>query len=584
MCGIAGQFGRTSPDFAAKALAALRHRGPDGHGIWEADGVALVHTRLAILDLSEGGRQPMHCAESALSIVFNGEIYNFRELRSNLERDGVVFHSHSDTEVLLRLYQKEGAAMVGKLRGMFAFAIWDGREQRAFLARDPFGIKPLYYTTSGGGLSFASELKVLQKTGQAGSQLDAGALMGFFETGSVAEPMTLLKDVRCLPAGHQLFWKAGHVEERAYWSLHFEAGGTDSDKAVSVTRAALLDSVRHHFISDVPVGIFLSGGIDSTALLALAQETGHRELSSFSIGVDDAGLDESSVAARTAQHFGTRHHELKLNAKLAAESFPRFLAHMDQPSIDGFNTFTVAGFAREHGMKVVLSGLGGDELFGGYPSFQKVPRLAQMARAASHVPALGAAMERLMPRLPLRRVGSLLQREPTLVNSWRTFRGLFTRRDARILAARYAGCEVSAVQESPDMALPDGNVLDQVSACELSLYMRNQLLKDSDVMSMAHGLELRVPLVDRALFETVSRIPAAQRLRAGKQLLIEAVPEMPSWVTSQAKRGFLFPYEKWLSAEWGADFADVTKRIPDTKPTWYQRWAVFMLERWLEHR
>lgn len=584
MCGIAGQFGRTSPDFAAQALAALRHRGPDGHGIWEADGVTMVHTRLAILDLSEGGRQPMHCPESALSIVFNGEIYNFRELRSGLERDGVVFHSHSDTEVLLRLYQKEGAEMVGKLRGMFAFAIWDGREQRAFLARDPFGIKPLYYTISGGRLSFASELKVLQKTGQAGSQLNAGALMGFFETGSVAEPMTLLKEVRCLPAGHQLFWKADHVEERAYWSLHFEAGKTDSDKAVSVTRAALLDSVRHHFISDVPVGIFLSGGIDSTALLALAREAGQTELSSFSIGVDDTGLDESSVAARTAQHFGTQHHELKLNARLAAESFPRFLAHMDQPSIDGFNTFTVAGFAHEHGMKVVLSGLGGDELFGGYPSFQKVPRLAQMARVASHVPALGAVMERLMPRLPLRRVGSLLQREPTLVNSWRTFRGLFTRRDARILAARYAGCDVSAVQESPDMALPDGDVLDQVSACELSLYMRNQLLKDSDVMSMAHGLELRVPLVDRALFETVSRIPAAQRLRAGKQLLIEAVPEMPAWVTSQAKRGFLFPYEKWLSAEWGADFADVTKRIPDTKPTWYQRWAVFMLERWLEHR
>ena len=584
MCGIAGQFGRKSPDFAVQALVALRHRGPDGHGIWEADGVTLVHTRLAIIDLSEDGRQPMHCPESALSIVFNGEIYNFRELRASLERDGVIFRSHSDTEVLLRLYQKEGPEMVGKLRGMFAFAIWDAREQRAFLARDPFGIKPLYYTTGGGRLSFASELKVLQKTGQAGTQLDPAALMGFFETGSVAEPRTLLKEVSCLPAGHQLFWKAGHVEERPYWTLQFEPGETSPQEAVNLTRSALLDSVRHHFVSDVPVGIFLSGGIDSTALLALAKETGQSELSSFSIGVDDAGLDESSLAARTAQHFGTRHHELKLNARLAAESFQHFLAHMDQPSIDGFNTFTVAGFARQQGMKVVLSGLGGDELFGGYPSFQKVPHLAQMARLASHVPALGAAMERFMPSLPLRRVGSLLQQEPTLLHSWRTFRGLFTRRDARTLAARYAGCDVSAVDAAPDIALPDGDVLDQISACELSLYMRNQLLKDSDVMSMAHGLELRVPLVDRILFETVSRIPAALRLRAGKQLLIEAVPELPAWVTNQAKRGFLFPYEKWLSAEWGTDFADATSRIPDAKPTWYQRWAVFMLERWLEHR
>lgn len=189
-----------------------------------------------------------------------------------------------------------------------------------------------------------------------------------------------------------------------------------------------------------------------------------------------------------------------------------------------------------------------------------------------------------MPRLPLRRVGGLLQREPTLPNAYRTFRGIFTSRQARSLAAHFAGCAERDVCEPEDPTLPTGDARDQVSACELSLYMRNQLLKDSDVMSMAHGLELRVPLVDRALFETVSRIPAAQRLRAGKQLLIEAVPEMPAWVTSQAKRGFLFPYEKWLSAEWGADFADVTKRIPDTKPTWYQRWAVFMLERWLEHR
>jgi asparagine synthase (glutamine-hydrolysing) len=582
MCGIAGQFGKTSPDFGARALAALEHRGPDGNGIWESEGVTLVHTRLAILDLSNGGHQPMHCPESALTIVFNGEIYNFRELRASLEQKGVGFRSHSDTEVLLRLYQKEGPAMVEKLRGMFAFAIWDGRERQAFMARDPFGIKPLYYTTSGGTLSFASELRVLQKTGQAGSQLNSSALMGFFETGSVAEPQTLLNGVRCLPAGHQLCWKEGQVEEHAHWGLHFKPVETSPQEAVRITRAALLDSVQHHFVSDVPVGIFLSGGIDSTALLALAKETGHSQLNSFSIGVDDTRLDETDLASRTAQHFGTQHHVLKLNAQLAAESFPRFLAQMDQPSIDGFNTFTVAGFARQQGMKVVLSGLGGDELFGGYPSFQKVPRLAQAARLARHVPALGAMMERFMPRQPLRRVGSLLQQQPNLLNSWRTFRGLFTRRDARLLAAHYANCEVSEVPDPPQLPLPAGNELDQISACELSLYMRNQLLKDSDVMSMAHGLELRVPLVDRTLFETVVQIPSSLRLRAGKKLLIEAVPEIPSWVTNQAKRGFLFPYEKWLSTEWGADFAEVTSRIPNSNPTWYQRWALFMLERWLK--
>lgn len=578
MCGIAGQFGQTSPDFAARALAALEHRGPDGRGFWESEGVTLVHTRLAILDLSEGGHQPMHCPESALTIVFNGEIYNFMELRTCLEQNGVFFQSHSDTEVLLRLYQKEGPAMVEKLRGMFAFAIWDGRKRSAFMARDPFGIKPLYYTTSGGALSFASELRVLQKTGQGGSQLNPSALMGFFETGSVAEPQTLLKGVRCLSAGHQLHWQQGQIEERAYWGLHFEPVDTCPSEAVRVTRAALLDSVRHHFISDVPVGIFLSGGIDSTALLALAKETGQSRLNSFSLGVDDTHLDETDLAARTAQHFGTRHHVLKLNAQLAAESFPRFLAQMDQPSIDGFNTFTVAGFARQQGMKVVLSGLGGDEIFGGYPSFQKVPSLARLARMASHVPALGAAMEKFMPREPLRRVGSLLQQQPTLLNSWRTFRGLFTRRDARLLAAYYSGCMLSEVPDSPQLDLPAGDELDQISACELSLYMRNQLLKDSDVMSMAHGLELRVPLVDRRLFETVAQIPSSLRLRAGKKLLIEAVPEIPSWVTNQAKRGFLFPYQKWLGTEWGDAFQKAVVGAPVSMPNWYQKWSVFMLQ------
>ncbi|MFO1486234.1 MAG: asparagine synthase (glutamine-hydrolyzing) [Verrucomicrobiaceae bacterium] len=586
MCGIAGQFGKVSADFASKALVALRHRGPDGQGTWHAEQVVLVHTRLAILDLSEGGNQPMHCAEAGLSIAFNGEIYNFHELRAEMEGKGVVFHTRSDTEVLLRLYEQEGEAMTRRLRGMFAFALWDAGERRAFLARDPFGIKPLYYSFSDGTLSFASELRVLQKTGLTGSKLDAVALMGFFETGSVAEPRTLLEGVRCLPAGHQLTWQEGQVQERRFWSLQFGHAEMSSTEATQMTRAALLDSVEHHFVSDVPVGLFLSGGVDSTALLALAHQTGRRELSTFSIGVDDERLDESSIAARTAAHFGAKHHELRLNASALGEGFPRFLSHMDQPSIDGFNTFTVAGFARQNGMKVVLSGLGGDEMFGGYPSFERVPRLAAAARLAHRLGIArmaGPLMERHMPKLPLRRVGSLLQREPTIPHTYRAFRGIFTRKTARELAARYAGCRPEEVQDDPVPGdVPAGDEKDQVSACELSLYMRNQLLKDSDVMSMAHGLELRVPLVDRVLFESVSRIPASQRLRPGKQLLLEAMPEVPEWVANQPKRGFLFPYEKWLASEWGGAFADVSRRLPEKRPTWYQRWSAFMLERWLE--
>ncbi len=593
MCGIAGLLNR-DPSEAGRLEEKLRllqhslqHRGPDDEGLWLAScgQAGLAHTRLAVLDLSPAGHQPMLSADGRFCIVFNGEIYNFLELRAELERDGVVFHTRSDTEVLLRLYERDGSAMVDRLRGMFALAIWDGHQKRAFLARDPLGIKPLYYMQREGMLAFASELGALQKAGLAGRELDAGALRRYFESGSVAEPHTLLKDVRCLPAGHTLTWHDGKWETRCFWSLRFGGADIRADAAASVTRDALLDSVRHHFISDVPVGVFLSGGIDSTAVLALSIAAGQRDLETFSIGVDDPGLDESSAAARTAEHFGTRHHELRLDAAAMSASFPKFLACMDQPSIDGFNTFTVAGFARAQGMKVVLSGLGGDELFGGYPSFHQVPRLARLVRLLHQVPGMsfcGGLMERHLPRPPWRRAAGLLRRKPSMTQAWRAFRGVFTSHEARTLAARYADGAFEDEAEPDDMEFSAADERDQVSALELSLYMRNQLLKDSDVMSMAHGLELRVPLVDRVLFETVARIPANLRLQPGKRLLVDAVPEIPSWIAQAPKRGFLFPYEKWLSSEWGGAFQQVAARLPVSKPSWYQLWSVFMLERWLE--
>lgn len=590
MCGIAGILNyhgeRTDLEDRLRSLQrALHHRGPDDAGLWMSpeQQVGLVHTRLSILDLSSAGHQPMISADGRFTLCFNGEIYNFLELRAELERQGVTFHTRTDTEVLLHLYQREGRAMLKHLRGMFAFCLWDSLEQCALLARDPFGIKPLYYRYQDGELAFASELKALREAGFAGRGIDPVAVMAYLESGSVPEPMTLFQNLRCLPAGHCLELRAGRMLISAYWQPSFGAEIMPEVEAAAMTRAALIDSVQHHFVSDVPVGLFLSGGMDSTALLALAQQTGHKGLQTFSIAVDDAALDESHVAARTAAHFGAEHHELRLDAAQVAASFPAFLQAMDQPSVDGFNTFTVAGFARQAGMKVVLSGLGGDELLGGYPSFQKVPKLAALAQAFGHVPGhhgAGMLLERFAPSRPLRRVGSLFQRPPSLLNAWRCFRGIFTARDARLLAARYTGVSTTDIPE-PILSLPV-DPQDQVSLLELSLYMRHQLLKDSDVMSMAHGLELRVPLVDRVLFEAVSRLPAAQRLQPGKRLLAQAVPELPLWVTQAPKRGFSFPFESWLRAEWGTRFAEVARQLPDSHPRWYQLWCVFMLERWLE--
>jgi asparagine synthase (glutamine-hydrolysing) len=575
--------------------AALHHRGPDDGGLWmdPVAGVGLAHTRLAILDLSPAGHQPMAIQEGRYQIVFNGEIYNFRELRRELEKDGVIFNSHSDTEVLLHLYARYGRAMVQRLRGMFAFCIWDQQDRAAFLARDPMGIKPLYYATLNDQLLFASELHSLRHCGLVPAAVNAEAVVCFLEMGSVPEPMTLLKSVSMLGAGQTLTWHAGDFTTESYWGIDFPEAKEASD-AVGVTRLALLNSVRAHFVSDVPVGVFLSGGIDSTALVALARELGIQRLSTFSIGVDHAGLDESSVARRTAEHFGTNHHELRLTGEVGGSAFEAFLKHMDQPSIDGFNSFTVSSFARSQGMKVVLSGLGGDELFGGYPSFQQVPKLARLSRSLHRLPgiapALGAAMERWAPQARYRRLGGFLRQEPSILGAWQTYRGIFSSVEAQQIATRLLGGGfIAPADTSHDVftrLLKDSidqlpSAADAVSALELQCYMRNQLLRDSDVMSMAHGLELRVPFVDRVLFESLARIPASQRIQAGKKLLLAAIPEIPEWVANQSKRGFTFPFEQWLEASWGSAFREVTRCLPNSNPTWYQRWAVFMLERWL---
>ncbi|MGV3660334.1 MAG: asparagine synthase (glutamine-hydrolyzing) [Prosthecobacter sp.] len=595
MCGIAGIIEsrpKPAPELMARLAAlnaCLRHRGPDDKGVWtSADGRAgLAHVRLSILDLSPAGHQPMSTPDEKLHIVFNGEIYNFRELRAGLEAVGVAFRTGTDTEVLLHLYAKEGTAMLGQLRGMFALAIWDEQRQSCFLARDPLGIKPLYYTQCGGSLTFASEMRALQAGGLAEGGINAGALMRYFQTGSVPEPHTLIKGVHSLEAGHCLMWEAGRLSKQCYWQVRFQPEEMTREAAVVEVREALLDTMRAHFVSDVPVGIFLSGGIDSTMLAALARKVGQEYIATFSIGVDDEGLDESSVARRTAAHFGTRHQELRLDANTARQQFASFLRTIDQPSIDGFNTFTVSAFAHQCGMKVVLSGLGGDEMFGGYKSFDQVPKLAGMAHAARMVPGLGALSGRLLERHAtshkVRRIGSLLQTRGTMRDASLCLRSIFSTHEARLLAAQYLGC---AWQDIPANAGAEAEVeaadpRDAVSECELRFYMRNQLLKDSDVMSMAHSLELRVPLVDRVLFERVARIPASLRLRAGKQMLLEAVPEIPEWVAGATKRGFAFPFEKWLGQGWGDAFARATARVPFKNPTWYQRWSIFMFDTWL---
>lgn len=591
MCGIAGiltsagDAGRLQAPLDAMR-AALRHRGPDDEGTWLAPGgaAAFAHTRLSILDLTPAGHQPMSTADGRYTITFNGEILNFWELRRSLEQRGVTFHTRSDTEVILRAYEAEGAACVERLRGMFAFALWDQRERTCLLARDRFGIKPFYYHASGGRLVFASEMRALIASGLVPRDLDPEGVYGYCRTGSVPEPHTLLRDVQCLGAGQYALWRNGVVTPRRFWDLHFgDLAMTDAD-AVERTRLALLDSVDHHFLSDAAVGVFLSGGIDSTALVALATTSGRRDLRTFSLTFPGTSGDEGPVARRTAVHFGTNHEEWPIDGPTARALFTQWLRAADQPSIDGLNTFTVSKFARDSGVKVVLSGLGGDELFGGYKSFAEVPRLSAWNRRLSYAGplrgALGHGIERMARTARWRRVGDVLNQPPGLAAMYETYRGIYTRAEARALAIRYAGTAPGGHRpETPHRADPSER--DAVSRLELTRYMRNQPLRDADTMSMAWGLELRVPFLDSVVVDTISAIPARQRLRPHKQLLLDAVPEIPAWVATAPKSGFMFPFEQWLDDEWRGVFAEVERRCPVPTETWYRKWCVFVLDRWV---
>jgi asparagine synthase (glutamine-hydrolysing) len=598
MCGIAGIINSALGSSELEVRLAdmqrrLQHRGPDGQGTYVAPNhsVAFSHTRLSIIDLSAAGDQPMFSTGGRYVIVFNGEIYNYEQLRDELAADGATFQSHSDTEVVLQMYMRVGKHCVDKLQGMFAFAIWDQQAGSCFLARDPLGIKPLYLWESGGCLAFASEIRALLEADLGPRRLDAEALHAYLLFGSVQEPRTLVENIRVLPAGHRLEWSSGKVHEEPYWQLQLGIPAVESSVSgrpahAERVREAVVDSVRRHFVSDVPVSLFLSGGIDSTAIAALAKHCGFDNLRTFSISFDEHEFNEGDLAARTADHFGTEHHDWRMQDVDGRDLIHEFLDALDQPSNDGFNTFCVSKFAHDSGAKVVLSGLGGDELFGGYPSFSRVPWLMDSYRKASLAGSLprrmAAAAFRAMGSTRWQRMSEFLNSSGDVCAAYWTMRGFFLNSEANRLVEHYTGLSGWSIGDVAYGPLPNAeNIYDAVSELEATRYMRNQLLRDSDVMSMAWGLELRVPLVDSRLVESIADVPSMSRLASGKRLLLDAVPEIPEWIRQQPKRGFRFPFERWIAHAWGDIFHDLTASSPVPLNTWYRRWSLFTLEHFL---
>ncbi len=593
MCGIAGIVGsKLDGDELEKTLRgferALHHRGPDDRGFFisKRSNSGLVSTRLAILDVTEAGHQPMQSSDGRYTIVFNGEIYNFAALRAELSDGGHQFRSHSDTEVILEMYARYGPDCVRELAGMFAIAIWDEVEQSCFIARGPLGVKPLYYYEEGEQLLFASEVRALLGTGLIPRHLSGHALCGYLLFGAVPEPLTLVDGIRALPAGHYLVWRNGKIRLTKFWDIQFAHEESSREQAAQQVRDALVESVERHLVSDVPVGIFLSGGTDSTTLVALASKNKTKELRTFCISFDDPNFNEGEVAARTAKHFGTRHTDWRLDSINARALLEQFIESSDQPSIDGFNTYCVAKLAHDEGLKVVLSGLGGDELFGGYRSFEMVPALVRASRVTIALSALralaGKALQNDFASPRTTRFGRYLTDVPITPAAYWAMRGIFTPKEVGRLLRRY-GCEEISTEGAIALHVPPQPTLeDEVSYLEMTRYMRNQLLRDSDVMSMAWSLELRVPFVDSRLIESIQRIPAALRLAKGKQMLLDAVPEIPQWIRERPKQGFTFPFRDWISREWQDVFRRIEAESPVPLKSWYRTWCLFALENFLK--
>jgi asparagine synthase (glutamine-hydrolysing) len=567
MCGIAALYSwdPRADGVSRRELDAISERmiprGPDAHGEWiSPDGrVGLASRRLAIIDPTPDSQQPIESAETGCVIVFNGEIYNYAELRASLVRQGVTLHSHGDTEVLLRLYEREGARMLPRLRGMYAIAIWDPRDRSLFLARDPYGIKPLYFANDGRTVRIASQVKAILAGGAVSRTVDPAGAAGFFLTGSIPEPFTFHEAIRCVEAGTWLVVReSGISEAQKHYSIpEVYCGAMGRQGFARLTEPGILlrelidESVRYHLVSDVPVGVFLSSGLDSTALTLAAQRISSQALRSFTVGFAEENRfveSEAPLAARFAAFAGTVHTTRIVTRQEFLADYDRILDQMDQPTIDGVNTWFVSKAAHEAGIKVALSGLGGDELFGGYPSFREVPRIRRIGRVAARAPRLTERLFSLAagagfgnPKLPaLTRLGR------TWGGAWLVKRGLFMPweltgvlgRDAAEAGLARLGYldRVDAVADaSPEQPFA------RVAALESSFYMRNQLLRDTDWASMAHSVEVRTPLVDASLLRQLA--PVLIAIGRGGKLELGAM--LPSWIAEQKKIGFSIPLASW---------------------------------------
>jgi asparagine synthase (glutamine-hydrolysing) len=570
MCGIAGIISnRDSAESRTEAVermcAAMVHRGPDDSGIESLDEATLGVRRLAIFDPANG-HQPMSTPDGRYTIAFNGAIFNFALLASELADLGWGFRTRCDTEVLLAAYAQWGQSCLLRLRGMFSFAVWDRVAHSLFLARGPFGIKPLYYHwRNDGSLFFASELRALLASRGMPAEIEPNGIGAYLAHLSVPAPETIYRRIRCLCPGQSATWIDGRFSVKTYFSLDENAASESSactsyGDFVGELRYRLEDTIQAHSIADVPVGAFLSGGMDSSAIVGLMSRYTSTKLKTFTMTFNESEYSERNAARRTSELFGTEHRELLLTGEEVAQSLPTILAKMDQPTGDGINTYFVSRLAAQNGVKVVLSGLGGDELFGGYPSFRQVPGIARylpLWRSLPHpVRSIVLRLLRRKPTVRMRKLSDFLRYARDLHEVASLQRMVFA--DSVRLPLLEPATRASVARLGPfhpmlnDFAFEFHKLGPMRSVCawELRTYMSNVLLADADVFSMANSIELRVPYIDSQLVSWLWAQPEEFVFSPGryKRALADSVRDLlPATVREQAKLGFLLPFSMWMN-------------------------------------
>ncbi len=568
MCGVVGQVAFKS-QIDEKTLIELRdminHRGPDDKGIYKSrDKICFLgHRRLSIIDLSKNAQQPMTSKDGRFSIIFNGEIYNYLDLKNKLTKSGVKFKSSSDTEVLLELYMKYGVKCLDRLRGMFVFAVWDELKQELFLARDPLGIKSVFYIKTKDGIIFCSELRPLRKLNLCGN-LNFKNINTFLKKGSIPSPDTIFEGVKSLEPGNFLVVsKNQKIEKLNYWELSSleldELQANNRNEIVAFTKESLLESMKSHLVSDVPVGAFLSGGIDSSAIVSLMRQSGQNKIGTFSLAFENQLLDESLYSKHVSELFDTDHHELVVTNDKISNYIDNFIKSMDQPTIDGLNTYIVSKLAKNNGYKVVTSGIGGDELFRGYNLFKILPKIDSIFKysPSSFNKILSYLIQRLISQNRINskwgRFCSAISPNYSFVKLYEQSRALFSNQEIRnILNLDCENFEQNDDQRLIEIFNTQNSLESKISMMETYRYLGSQLLYDSDIFSMANSIELRTPFIDKTLYEKIYSIKNDvwfNDKKYNKSLLVDAVGDLPHEIYNRPKMGFVLPKNLFLKKE-----------------------------------